>query len=66
MDADDFLPRGGAIDALELLAKQDLDALSVNELERRIALLTAEIDRVKLKLSTAVNHKASAEALFRK
>jgi uncharacterized small protein (DUF1192 family) len=66
MDADDFLPRGGAIDPLDLLEKQDLDALSVSELEARIVRLTAEIERVKLKLSSAVNHKASAEALFRK
>jgi uncharacterized small protein (DUF1192 family) len=66
MDADDFLPRGGATDLLDLLEKQDLDPLSVTELEARITRLTAEIERVKLKLSTAVNHKASAEALFRK
>lgn len=66
MDADDFLPRGGAIDPLALLARQDLDPLSVTELEARIALLTEEIDRVKQKLHIAVNHKASAEALFRK
>lgn len=66
MDADDFLPRGGATDPMDLLEKQDLDPLSVTELETRIARLTAEIERVKLKLSNAVNHKASAEALFRK
>jgi len=66
MDADDFPPRSGATDPLALLAKQDLDPFSVSELEARIALLTEEIARVKQKLNTAVNHKASAEALFRK
>jgi uncharacterized small protein (DUF1192 family) len=66
MDADDFLPRSGQVDALALLAKQDLDPLSVGELEERIALLNAEIDRVKRKLEKAVNHKASADALFKK
>lgn len=66
MDADDFLPRRGDSDILTLLAKQDLDPLSVAELEERIVLLTAEIDRAKQKIFKAVNHKASAEALFRK
>lgn len=66
MDADDFLSRGGPIDALALLIKQDLDPLSISELEARITLLTAEIERVKQKLHATVNHKASAEALFRK
>lgn len=66
MDADDFLPRGGAVDPVGMLEKQDLDTLSVSELEARIVRLTAEIDRVKRKISNAVNHKASAEALFRK
>jgi uncharacterized small protein (DUF1192 family) len=66
VDADDFLPRRGDGDILALLAKQDLDPLSVTELEERIALLTTEIDRAKQKIFKAVNHKASAEALFKK
>jgi len=66
VDADDFLPRRGDSDILALLGKQDLDPLSVAELEARIALLTAEIDRTKQKIFSAVNHKASAEALFKK
>ncbi|MET0366214.1 MAG: DUF1192 domain-containing protein [Sphingobium sp.] len=66
MDADDFLPRRGESDILALLAKQDLDPLSVAELEQRITILSAEIDRTKQKIFKAVNHKASADALFKK
>jgi uncharacterized small protein (DUF1192 family) len=66
VDADDFLPRRTGGDILDLLAKQDLDPFSVAELNARIELLTAEIDRTKQKLVRAVNHKASADALFRK
>lgn len=66
VDADDFLPRRKDDDYLDLLARQDLDPFSVAELEERIARLTAEIERTRQKVSKAVNHKASAEALFKK
>jgi len=62
---DDDLPKR-ADDPLQLVAKQDLDPFSVNELEARIAALKMEIQRTESKMSQAVNHKASAEALFRK
>ncbi|MDZ7894072.1 MAG: DUF1192 domain-containing protein [Sphingobium sp.] len=65
MDMDDFMPRK-ADDPLATLARQDLDPFSVSELEARIAALEAEIDRTRRKLKGAVNHKANAEALFRK
>jgi uncharacterized small protein (DUF1192 family) len=65
MDVDDNLPRKRD-DLLAMLARQDLDPFSVTELEERIALLEAEIARTRAKMTTAVNHKASAEALFRK
>ncbi len=51
---------------MALLARQDLDRLSVAELEARIADLNKEAERTKQTLSRAVNHRASAEALFRK
>jgi uncharacterized small protein (DUF1192 family) len=66
MDLDEFLPRKGQADALAALATEDLDRLSVDELEERVAILTAEIARTTQKIQTSVNHKASAEALFRK
>ncbi|MDQ4421862.1 DUF1192 domain-containing protein [Sphingobium sp. DEHP117] len=65
MDMDDNLPRK-ADDPLALLARQDLDPLSVAELHDRIALLEGEIIRTRAKINQSVNHKASAEALFRK
>lgn len=65
MDMDDFVPRK-ADDPLALLCKQDLDPLSVNELHQRIAVLEGEITRIRRKIEQSVNHKASAEALFKK
>ncbi len=64
MDLDDILPRR-ADDPLVLLTKQDLDPFSVDELKMRIAVLEAEIARVRQKIEGAVNHLASAEALFK-
>ena len=65
MDLDELFP-DKPDDPLKLLAKQDLDPLSVDELEARIALLEAEITRVKAKRDTAVNFRASADDLFKK
>ena len=52
-------------DPLKLLAKQDLHPFSVDELNGRIALLEAEIARTKARTEAAVNHRASAEAIFK-
>lgn len=65
VDADDSLPRR-ADDPLAGLARQDLDPLSVAELEARIAALEAEIARVRLHVERSVNHRASADALFKR
>ncbi|WP_420145103.1 DUF1192 domain-containing protein [Sphingobium sp.] len=65
MDLDDDLPRKGD-DPLARLLKQDLGPLSMSELDARIAALEAEIARIKRTKENAVNHKASAEALFRR
>ncbi|MFL9841250.1 DUF1192 domain-containing protein [Sphingomonas sp. ST-64] len=64
MDSDD-LPRR-TNDPAALLARQDLDPLSVAELEDRIALLEAEIARCRGRIEHAVNHRASADALFKR
>ncbi|HEX8526175.1 DUF1192 domain-containing protein [Allosphingosinicella sp.] len=53
-------------DPLVELARQDLDPLSVAELEERIVLLEAEIARVRAKMEAAVQFRASADAIFRK
>ena len=64
MDADDTSSRGH--DALAELLRQDLDPLSVAELEARIAALEGEIARVRAKIENAVNFRASADAIFKK
>jgi uncharacterized small protein (DUF1192 family) len=65
MDLDDILPKSPG-DPLALLVKQDLDPLSVEELNARIAVLEQEIARAKSKIERAVNHRASADALFKR
>jgi len=65
MDLDELFPNKPD-DPLAALAKQDLDPLSVDELHERIAGLEAEIARVRAKIDAAVNHRASAEQLFKK
>lgn len=64
MDLDDILgPRPG--DPLATLLAQDLDRLSVAELEARVTALEAEIARCRRKIDGAVSHRASADALFK-
>ncbi|WP_150291889.1 DUF1192 domain-containing protein [Sphingobium estronivorans] len=65
MDMDDDLPRK-ADDPLTLLLRQNLGPLSVADLEARIRALEGEIARTRSKIESAVNHKASAEALFKR
>ena len=65
MDLDDILPKNPG-DPLVLLLKQDLDPMSVEELQARIAALEGEIARAKGKIERAVNHRASADALFKR
>ncbi|WP_028967713.1 DUF1192 domain-containing protein [Sphingomonas phyllosphaerae] len=65
MDLDDIL---GARpdDPLTALLREDLDRLSVAELEGRVTALEGEIARTRKKIEGAVNHRASADAIFRK
>ena len=65
MDVDDLFP-GRPGDPLTLLVKQDLDPFSVEELRLRIAALQGEIARIEARLSKAVDHRASADSLFRR
>jgi uncharacterized small protein (DUF1192 family) len=66
MDFEDASPRSRAGDLIKAMAREDLDPLSVADLDERIAALTAEIERAREKRDRAINHKASAEALFKK
>jgi uncharacterized small protein (DUF1192 family) len=65
MDLDELFP-DKPDDPLTLLTRQDLDPLSVEELEARIAILEAEIARVRAKLDASVSFRADADSLFRK
>ena len=65
MDLDDLFP-SKPDDPLVALGKQDLDPLSVDELEERIAALKAEIARVEAHMQRAQTHRSEAEDLFKK
>lgn len=65
MDLEELFP-SKPDDPLAQLAKQDLDPLSVEELELRIAALEAEIARVRAKMDASVQFRATADELFRK
>lgn len=63
MDEDDLpRPRG---DAASKLAKESLDTYSQDELTARIALLEAEIERVRQHHARVAKDRAAADALFR-
>ena len=64
MDLDELFPNKPE-DPLTLLARQDLDPLSVDELRARIEILEGEIARVKAKMEASVNFRASVEGLFK-
>jgi uncharacterized small protein (DUF1192 family) len=65
MDLDELFP-GKPDDPLKLLTKQDLDPMSVEELEARIATLEGEIARVRARMDAAVSFRSTADAIFRK
>jgi len=60
---DEDLPRPRS-DAAGLLAKELLDSYSQDELAERIALLEAEIARVRAHRDKAAAHRLAADALF--
>lgn len=62
MDEDDLPRRRG--DAASQLSRESLDTYSLDELADRIALLEAEIARVKAHRDKAGAHRAAADALF--
>ena len=65
MDIDENLPLRRE-DPLGNLVKQDIDALSVAELESRITALKSEILRCEGKIAFASKHRSVADALFKK
>ncbi len=65
MDIDDLFP-GRPEDPLTLLARQDLDPLSIDELHARIASLNEEIGRVEAHIDRVTRHRSEAEDLFKR
>jgi uncharacterized small protein (DUF1192 family) len=65
VDLDDLFPSKPG-DPLVELGKQDLDPLSIEELQGRIEALKAEIARVEAHMSRAQTHRSAAEELFKK
>jgi uncharacterized small protein (DUF1192 family) len=64
MDPEDTPSRSD--DLLDALVRQDLDPLSVAELDARITVLQGEIARCQVKKDRAVSHRAIADDLFRR
>ena len=65
MDLDDLFPSKPG-DPLVELGKQDLDPLSIEELQARIETLRLEIERVESHMKRAETHRSAAEELFKK
>ena len=63
---DDELPRPKLDDTVAALARQDLDRLSVAELDNRIVALEAELSRTRAKRDGASAFRSAADALFRR
>ncbi len=65
MDIEDLFP-SKPDDPLVLLARQDLDPLSIEELKERIEALKAEIARVEAHMQRVETQRSAAEELFKK
>jgi uncharacterized small protein (DUF1192 family) len=65
MDIEDLFPNKPG-DPLVELARQDLDPLSIGELDERIAALKEEIARVEAHIARVTAHRSAAEELFKK
>jgi uncharacterized small protein (DUF1192 family) len=65
MDLDELFPDKPA-DPLAGLVKQDLDPLSIEELNERIATLKAEIARVDAHIERVNRDRSAAEELFKR
>jgi uncharacterized small protein (DUF1192 family) len=65
MDLDDLFPSKPE-DPLKALGRQDLDPMSIDELQERIETLKAEITRVQAHMQRVQTHRSAAEELFKK
>ena len=65
MDEDDFFSSKPQ-DPLTQVTRQDLGPLSIDELNERIAILKAEIERVETHMAEASRHRSAADELFKR
>lgn len=65
MDLEDLFPSKPG-DPLVELARQDLDPMSIEELEARIEALRVEIARIEAHMQRVRSHRSAAEELFKK
>jgi uncharacterized small protein (DUF1192 family) len=65
VDLEDLFPSKPG-DPLVELGKQDLDPMSIEELQARIKALNLEIQRVESHMQRAQSHRSAAEELFKK
>jgi uncharacterized small protein (DUF1192 family) len=65
VDLEDLFP-SKPDDPLVALARQDLDPLSIEELQERIEALKAEIARVEAHIDAVNKHRSAAEELFKR
>lgn len=66
MDMDDILPPPRKDSALAQLLAEDLDRLSVSELDARIAALEGEVARTRAKRDGASKFRSAADSLFKR
>ncbi len=66
MDTDDISPPPRKDSALAQLLAEDLDRLSLTELDARIAALKAELARTETKRDGAGKFRSAADSLFKK
>ena len=62
MDWEDLKPKPKPT----VIVGDDLTTLSVAELDERVALLTAEIERIRSEIARKKSHTAAAEDLFKR
>jgi len=65
MDLEDLFPSTPG-DPLKELTRQDLDPLSIEELQERIATLKQEIARVEAHIERVNRDRSAAEELFKR
>jgi len=65
VDLDELFP-SKPDDPLVALARQDLDPMSIEELQARIEALKTEIGRVEAHIERVQSHRSAAEELFKR